>query len=967
MQKRTLAYSAIIAVLGCANAYSQATSRVDTIQYSDNLSTWVLSQVSQTTTNGVEATHTTYDPTTSLPTATYSFGLLKNATTYNTDGTVASVQDGNGNTTFFKNYMRGIPQEVDFPATQDQPSGTKITAVVDGLGQIDSIVDQKGAKTCYGYDAMGRINSIQVPSADPGASGQCDGLTTTITFAPIAQVLYGLPVGSWQRQSVTGNSVAQTFYDGLWRPVVEQTYDASNINGSISQVVTRYDVDGNVAFKSYPQSTVDTSITNTWGDPTQTPNATGTTTIYDALDRATSETQSAEPNVQVTTAISYQPSFQTQVIDPNKNVTTTSYLTYDEPTTDWPITIAAPAGVTQTIARDAFGSPTSITQAGSYNGTAMSLTKYFVYDAYHRVCRFYEPETNSTVYGYDNDSNIVWQATGQNISGGGTVCGQDQVAASAETHRTYDALNRVKTIMPPGGTQSTVYIYDATDNIRVASSGATVWSAMHNLRGEIIQESLQISGQNPWTIGYHYDAYANLNTVVYPNGESVGYGPDALGRATQVGSYASGVIYFPNGQVAGFNFGNNASYVAEQNARQLLSNFSYGAGSSLALSEDYSYDANANITNVNDLVSGKRTKSFSYDALNRLTGATASNLYGAESYTYDALNNLRTRITGGNTLTLNYDASNHLANVAQGAGVTTIYNYDVQGNRNSLSSGGTTTQYIFDAKNQLLQISGLESYAYDAAGRRVSKTPRSGVSTYYFYSQSGQLLYQWDAAAGNSTNFIYLGKKLIAKNVQPGGVNTGGTGVSVLFPPDYSTTGSYTISWDAISGASSYVLQSLVNGVWMTIYSGTANAYGISGAANGIYQYRVQACVNGNCGAWSATTYVTVNNQTSPAIPTLAPLLAVNRLATPLNYTVLWKGVDSASTYNLQQQFQGGAWAAVYSGPNGSWDATNKPVGSYSYQVQACTSTGCGPWSPAVSIKVSVDISPIISLLLDDN
>ncbi len=70
--------------------------------------------------------------------------------------------------------------------------------------------------------------------------------------------------------------------------------------------------------------------------------------------------------------------------------------------------------------------------------------------------------------------------------------------------------------------------------------------------------------------------YGHLSAMGYPsyNGtsEGVAYNPDALGRDTQVGSYASGVTYFPNNQVASFNYGSGASYVAQQNTRQLLSN-----------------------------------------------------------------------------------------------------------------------------------------------------------------------------------------------------------------------------------------------------------------------------------------------------------------------------------------------------------------------------------------------------------
>ncbi len=78
----------------------------------------------------------------------------------------------------------------------------------------------------------------------------------------------------------------------------------------------------------------------------------------------------------------------------------------------------------------------------------------------------------------------------------------------------------------------------------------------------------------------------------------------------------------------------------EQNSRQLLSSFGYGVGGTLQLSEDLSYDKDGNLTQVTDLAGGPRTKTFGYDALNRLTSATAAGLWGSETYAYDPINNL---------------------------------------------------------------------------------------------------------------------------------------------------------------------------------------------------------------------------------------------------------------------------------------------------------------------------------------
>src|SRR6185312_8005909 len=390
-----------VSLLPCLS-HAQTYSKTETIEYSDNLASWVLGQVKRTTTNGVEDARTDYDSTTALPLAIYSFGRLQQSATYNADGTVATLKDGNGNVTSFGSYKLGIPQLIQFPATPDQPSGTSVAVVVDDLGQIRSVVDAAGAKTCYDYDAMGRMQRIQYPSET--TVGQCGGswADTLMSFESGYPAADGLPAGLWRQRVTTGNLMTETLFDAFWRPVVKQTYDVTNVNATISQTVIRYDANGNVAFESYPQSTVDTAVTDTWANPAQTPNALGTSTLYDALNRVTSVTRDPEAEVgPLRTTTRYLSGFETEVTDPNQKVTTTAYMTFDEPTTDWPVRIDAPEGVSQVIARDAYGKTLSITQSGLYGTESDSLTKTFTYDDYQRLCRTTEPESGSTITTYD--------------------------------------------------------------------------------------------------------------------------------------------------------------------------------------------------------------------------------------------------------------------------------------------------------------------------------------------------------------------------------------------------------------------------------------------------------------------------------------------------------------------------------------------------------------------------------------
>src|SRR5699024_5783038 len=82
--------------------------------------------------------------------------------------------------------------------------------------------------------------------------------------------------------------------------------------------------------------------------------------------------------------------------------------------------------------------------------------------------------------------------------------------------------------------------------------------------------------------------------------------------------------------------------------------------------------------------------------------------------------------------------------------------------------------------------------------------------------------------------------------------------VTVLLPPSKApslsgpgttSTGKYTVSWGAVSGAAKYTLQEKKNsGSWAKHYSGSSRSHAESGKTNGArYSYRVQACNESGC------------------------------------------------------------------------------------------------------------------------
>jgi YD repeat-containing protein len=907
-----------------SNSVTGQTAMQEQTTYLNDLQHWVLGLPLQTDnlTTGETVSRNVYDLTKVTLKERWRFGQKLMSYTFNSAGQLASFTDGNNHTTSLSNYKRGIPQTIGYPDTRTQ------SLTVDDFGQITSITDQAGSTTSYSYDAVGRLKQITYPSGDEQA-----WYPSVFTYDYVTAAERGLGAGHWRRTASKGNARAVTYFDALLRPVLSDNY-INGVAGSTTTALTNYDSKGQKTFTSYPSA----SALNFTTTPA-TAGIAGSTSSYDALGRLIQARQDSELGV-LTTSTAYLSGARQQVTDPKGKVTTTSYQVFDQPSYDAVTKVQAPENVTQVIVRDLYSNPLSIRQSGLYATQSVDVTKTLTYDSHHRLCRTTEPESGSAVMGYDDANNLVWSVSGATLSNDGS-CHPELAQSASVTTRSYDAMNRLLTLSPPAGTQGTVYTYDALGNMASATSGLSLWTASRNKRGQLTGESLQVDSQGVWAISYAHDTYGNVALIHYPSGENVSYAPDALGRATQVGSYATGLTYFPDGEVKDFDYGNGAVYAAEKNARQLVSNFSYGQGATPVVSEDYTYDANGNITKVDDLAGGPRSKVFGYDALNRLTSAQATGLWGTESYTYDPLNNLRTRITGAQTFIYNYDASNRLGSISGGAGSTFVY--DNRGN--VINKNGANL--VFDQKNQLTQIPGYGDYAYDAAGRRVMKTPAGGGSpTYYFYSQAGQLMYQYEPVSNRATSFIYLGAKMIARNslilVIPG------IPASITVPG--SSSGSYTVSWADTANTSNYVLEQSLNGAaWTSVYAGSGLSQAMHQTANGSYTYRVKACNVVGCSGYRTSAPVVV---TLP--PTVAPTVSAPTTSSTGTYTVSWTGVAGAATYILQEQINGGSWTTLQNTGATSKAFSGKANGNYGYRAQASNTGGPGPWSSSKVVAVGL-------------
>ena len=939
---RSIAAGLLLAVSTPQIAQAQSYVKTETIEYHDDLSLWVVGQVKRTTTNGIESSRTDYGWL-AMPTTSYAFGLRKQTLGYYADGTVSTIKDGNDHVTTASNWKRGIPQLIHYPATPESPSGATVSASINDQGWPIAVTDEVGSRTCYGYDVMGRISQVTYPSET--TLGICDTSAWNAevrTFQPVAAPEFGIAAGHWRHSVSLGASRKEVYFDALWRPLLMREYDTANVPGTQRLTAFAYDHAGRKTFTSYAVASA-----SAFNAITQ-----GIRTSYDVLGRVRVETQDSELG-SLGTYTEYLAGGRTRVTNPRQQSTTASYVYYDEPVYDRPVWIEHPEGALTQITRDVFGKTTALTRRNA--DSSLSLTRSYAYDAYQRLCRIVEPEAGAKLTGYDGAGNVAWSAAGLPAN---TPCepdGTSLMVASRRVVQGHDARNRIVAMTFPDldGDQTWTYTPDGLPSqvttLNEGGSQAVVNSYGYNKRRQLTSESVAQTNWPTRSLGYGYDANGNLASHSYP-GLSVEYAPNALGQPTRAGNYATGVVYHPNGAMAQFTYGNGLVHTLTQNARGLPDRSSDVYAGTAVLDDSYDYDTTGNVAAISDGLPGNRgNRDMTYDGLDRLL-TTNSLMFGVASYAYDVLDNLtHVAVTGGNAPRDHhycYDGNWHLTNVKTGgcSGTTVLgLGYDEQGNLSNRSG----KDYRFDYGNRLRESesnsSGGETYRYDAYGRRVLAMHETQGAIASMYTQDGSLRYQQNQREAKTLAYILLNGSLVARVSDI--VLPDAPTVSV---PSFVTVSSFLVQWSGVPGSTSYEVQETTNGgAWIAFDSGTGTSKTAIGKSSGTYGYRARSCNAAACGVWSATASVSV--QLPPATP---PSLTVPAIGVNGAYSVDWGSSVGATTYTLEESFNGGAWAVVHDGGGQSRSFSGKPAGTLGYRIRACNPVGCSGYSTTGTVQV---------------
>ncbi|MEP3888811.1 MAG: hypothetical protein ABJN69_00005, partial [Hellea sp.] len=305
--------------------------------------------------------------------------------------------------TYADDWKRGQPQLVT------RNDGSSFGRTIDDNGWGTSLTDLSGNTTTYEHDVMGRLTKIIPHSAPSGYS------------LPTTNILYTFHSTGMHQRITTGNQRNYVYYDSLYRPQLELTYDFTTAKYVWTRKV--HDKLGRLTFTSYPSPSA--------GEPD------GMFTEYDALGRVT---ESRESTTNAATQYEYLNSHRKKVTDPEGNITYTYSYGYDGPDAGDSYLIRQPLDVDTFTFRNVHGEVTRVSQNGIQNGISLNKSQYFYYDSRRRLCRYRTPEGGDTLYAYNDGGEMTSYVKGQ---ASGSTCGNGPSGTNMVS-QSYDGLGRLK-------------------------------------------------------------------------------------------------------------------------------------------------------------------------------------------------------------------------------------------------------------------------------------------------------------------------------------------------------------------------------------------------------------------------------------------------------------------------------------------------------------------------------------------
>ena len=430
--------------------------------------------------------------------------------------------------------------------------------------------------------------------------------------------------------------------------------------------------------------------------------------------------------------------------------------------------------------------PTSYTYDALDNLTGVSQgvqTRTFVYDSLKRLTSATNPESGTVTYGYDANGNLT-----------------SKVDARSITHTiAYDVINRVTSKSYNDSPQTPTISYslrrtNTTDRrakffprllnrascCRHYGSGSSAGTYRgFDQMGRVVTQYQRTDSVN-YLIEASYYANSSIHTQTYPAVPGAGdrrvvtYTNDAAGRLSSLNSSAttyapaasvSSIGYAASNALSTETYGNGLIHAINYNNRLQATEIKLGTSGNptSVVSLGYNYGTTNNNGNVlTHTYSGGGlgyTQTFGYDSLNRLTTSNEnSGSSWSQTNGYDRYGNRWIDLGGGNQ-SLYLNTSNNRITGAS---------YDSVGN---LLNDGLHA-YTYDAENRIAKVDSVSAYTYDGEAQRVRKLV--GENLRFVYGIGGQLIAEFSGASGSLLKEYIYGPSGLLATIEPTAVNANG-------------------------------------------------------------------------------------------------------------------------------------------------------------------------------------------------
>ncbi|GAA3954365.1 hypothetical protein GCM10022278_11340 [Allohahella marinimesophila] len=516
--------------------------------------------------------------------------------TYHSDGNLHTVRDPRGYITTYSDYKFGIARSVALPES------IHVSAVVNAYGEISEKTNGEGDITTLHYDGLGRLVNEVFPEGSPR--------THEYNFAARRKVISQGPNQTIEQMDGAGNI--------LWRAQVD------TLTGETIRQDFTMDASGRIVFESLAN------------DPSR-----GSRITFDGLGRTETLTQAGDRQQRW----DYLPENKVAVTDARGHITTSTYISFGDPSETRLTRIESPDGGITRVKLNDFGQLMEVNQSDLRSGRRFHYW-------YNTLIAEEIIGENITWYNRDANGNLLdkqtyrYPPTNNNINldyflnGGYTtsfiIRDIDSTKAHLETLVregpmqlfTYDGNNLVVKKEIGYTVHGSLYreqvedfTYDDNGNLTRVENKNAVRTLGYNRNNLLTSESLTVADRT-FALTYERNDLGFVDRLIYPSQNTIDYAPNSFGWPTKVGDIVDAVSYHPSGSISGIDFTNGVSltrtYKPENQHvdEEILSDHS-----SSFIHRQFAYDKNSNVEYILDKLDSTQDYGLGYDSMDRLTEA----------------------------------------------------------------------------------------------------------------------------------------------------------------------------------------------------------------------------------------------------------------------------------------------------------------------------------------------------------